>query len=170
MEPKSENKKLIIMIVAIIVLALGIYILSQRFSATTENKQENVIPPEVQNAPLELYTKYVTAVDWPPFVRTEDEAFTCTEAGTPTERAGGTELKTINGRTYCVTEVTEGAAGSTYTQYAYAFPKDNKTMIATFSLKFVQCANYDEPERSDCAGEQAGFNVDILADSYAQGL
>jgi hypothetical protein len=67
----------------------------------------------------------------------------------------------IGGREYCVTKVSDGAAGSTYTQYAYATAEGNdKTKIFTFTLRFVQCMNYDDPEQAECLSERDTFYPD----------
>ena len=76
----------------------------------------------------------------------------------------------VDNRTYCVTKVSEGAAGSIYTQYAYAFPKNSKVVILTFSLRFPQCGNYSEPEKNECEGERETFDVDSIIDRIAQTL
>jgi len=109
--------------------------------------------------PEKLYTQYIRVIDWPPQVNIIEENFSCTEAGSEIDRAGKTEKKTINGKDYCITKVSEGAAGSIYTQYAYAFGKNNKTIIFTFSLKFVQCVNYDETEKDSCEIERNNFDI-----------
>jgi hypothetical protein len=115
-----------------------------------------------------LPTKYISTVDWPPQMRTENTPFSCTEAGSESERAGRTEKIVVNGHTYCVTKVTEGAAGSVYTQYAYARAENNNIEIFTFSLRFVQCGNYQDPEKSACEAERESFNVDNYTDQYIQ--
>ncbi|MFZ1987529.1 MAG: hypothetical protein WAV21_00645 [Minisyncoccia bacterium] len=120
--------------------------------------------------PKELGTTYLHEVDWPPKVSIEKGSFTCTEAGTPTARAGKTEQKIINGHVYCLTTESEGAAGSTYVQYAYALAKDDTVAIFTFSLRFVQCANYDEPQKTTCEHERETFSVDGLIDQIASTL
>jgi hypothetical protein len=109
--------------------------------------------------PSDLGTKYITPTDWPPVLNISDQAFSCTEAGSETERAGETKLETINGNVYCVTRVTEGAAGSSYTQYAYARAFGYQTEILTFSLRFVQCGNYDESNKIECEAEREAFNI-----------
>lgn len=120
--------------------------------------------------PENLSTQYINTVDWPPKIQILQESFTCTEAGSSTDRAGRTEQQIINGNTYCVTEVTEGAAGSMYTQYAYAFPKSNRVVILTFSLRFLQCQNYDEAERNACENERSTFAIDSTLDRIARTL
>jgi hypothetical protein len=118
--------------------------------------------------PKALPAFYTDAVDWPPAVYVNEGPFTCTEAGEPHDRAGKTELRNINGSLYCVTESTEGAAGSLYTQYAYAFEKEGSVVILTFSTKTVQCGNYDEQQKRACEQEKETFDLEILVDQIAQ--
>lgn len=118
--------------------------------------------------PSTLSTKYISLVDWPPKVQVTTDPFTCTQAGSEKARAGMTEQKTINGTIYCLTTTSEGAAGSVYNQYAYAFSQNNTTIILTFSLRFVQCANYDQPAQKECQTERAVFTPDTILDQIAQ--
>jgi hypothetical protein len=111
---------------------------------------------------------YVHELDWPPQAQVIEGPLSCIEAGGEMERAGRTETRTIDGRTYCVTTLVEGAAGSTYTQYAYATARGNKVMILTFSTRMPQCANYPDPERGTCEREQNGFELDALVDRIFQ--
>lgn len=120
--------------------------------------------------PKALPTFYTEAMDWPPTVYVNEGPFTCTEAGEAQERAGKTELRNINGSLYCVTESTEGAAGSIYSQYAYAFERDGSVVILTFSTKTVQCGNYDEQQKQACEQERETFDLDILVDQIAHTL
>lgn len=118
--------------------------------------------------PRDLGTEYIRTVDWPPQVLVEDGPFTCVEAGVEIARAGRTEPRTIGGRDYCVTRVVEGAAGSIYTQYAYATPAEGSVMVLTFTLRAVQCGNYDEPRRNECVRERAAFSMDPVVDAIAR--
>jgi hypothetical protein len=120
--------------------------------------------------PDTLGTTYVAPVDWPPRVDIAHGPFTCIEAGSETARAGRTESRMIGGRSYCVTTETEGAAGSIYAQYAYAFQKDGSVPIFTFSLRFPQCANYEAPSKSECEEERSAFDIDTIVDGMAQSL
>ncbi len=114
-------------------------------------------------------TTYIHPVDWPPRVAIVSEPFRCTEAGSAIDRAGKTSERVVNGRTYCVTEKTEGAAGSIYTLYAFAAPADGKTVVYTFSTRAVQCANYDNPQQAACLQERERFAVDAIVDSIVRG-
>ncbi len=118
--------------------------------------------------PKEISRPFVSLVDWPPKIQITNDSFTCTEAGVEIDRAGVTKKETINGRTYCVTKESEGAAGSVYAQYAYAFPFDSKTAIFTFTLRYPQCTNYDEPNKTMCENQWQEFNLIGVVDSMAQ--
>jgi hypothetical protein len=111
--------------------------------------------------PADLGTKYITPTDWPPVLNIDPHAFSCTEAGVETQQAGQTAQKVINGHTYCITRESEGAAGSIYTQYAYARGRGNTTAILTFSMRLVQCGNYDEPKKSECDAERTAFDAHL---------
>ncbi len=67
-----------------------------------------------------------------------------------------------------MTRQAEGAAGSTYTTYSYRFVKGDDLETLSFTLRTVQCLNYDEPKQSACQREQASFDPNALADQIAQ--
>jgi hypothetical protein len=114
--------------------------------------------------PEKLSAIYTTVFDWPPSAQIAESPYSCTEAGSETERAGFTQEISINNRKYCVTKIVEGAAGSIYTQYAYAFAENSGTVILTFSTRSVQCGNYSEPEKSACEQEGTTFSIDSIID------
>ncbi|MEJ0001852.1 MAG: hypothetical protein WDN09_01550 [bacterium] len=121
--------------------------------------------------PEKLATTYIQTVDWPPKVQAVTGitgSLSCNDAGEQDAPAGKTGTKTINGHTYCVTTEAEGAAGSTYTQYAYAWQEGDKTLYFTFTLRAPQCANYDEPKASECQKEKDTFALDPLIDAVIQ--
>ena len=118
--------------------------------------------------PPDFGTRYIRGLDWPPMIQLLEGPLQCTEAGSETARAGRTERADVDGRRYCVTRVTEGAAGSIYTSYAYAFEKDGRVAILTFSARAVQCGNYDEPQKSECNAERQTFDPGMLIDAVAR--
>lgn len=120
--------------------------------------------------PSDLGTTYIHTVDWPPQLQVLNDPFTCAEAGVETERAGMTEEIVINNHMYCVTRESEGAAGSIYTNYAYAMDRNGSTTIMTFSLRAVQCANYDEPQKTACEQERTSFDINRTLDEVMQSL
>src|SRR5690606_2821260 len=99
-------------------------------------------------------------------VQLVDGPLECTAAGSEIARAGRTEPATIAGRSYCVTRASEGAAGSVYTSYAFAFERDGRVAILAFSVRAPQCGNYDERERQECEAERQfdpGPTIDRIA-------
>jgi len=123
------------------------------------------------NYPTSLNTSYIKATDWPPQVQIVDEVYSCTKAGEETARAGQTEERTISGQNFCVTVKAEGAAGSIYRQYAYGFAYNEQTIYLSFTLRFPQCENYDEPDRQACKSEQNTFSIDsVIGDIVSAAL
>lgn len=120
--------------------------------------------------PENLGLEYVELTDWPPSVEFTDDAFACEEAGAETDRAGRTESVTIGGNEYCRTTIVEGAAGSTYTQYAYAFDYEDGTAIMTMSTRAPQCDNYEGDEVTACEEEIENLNIDDLVGRMADTL
>jgi hypothetical protein len=118
--------------------------------------------------PSDLGTSYIRPLDWPPMAQVLAGPLQCTEAGSETARAGRTEQATIGGRSYCITRETEGAAGSLYTSLAYALERDGRVVILTFSLRAVQCGNYDDPRKRECETEREAFDVDVVIDRIAR--
>ena len=120
--------------------------------------------------PESLGTKYISTIYWPPKLAISENAFYCAEGGSEVLQHGLMEKVTIAGREYCRTKESEGAAGSIYTTYTYAFPKDGKVFSLLFTLRFVQCDNYDDPNKSECKAERAAFNPDKTLDMIAQSI
>ncbi|OHA66107.1 MAG: hypothetical protein A2672_01135 [Candidatus Wildermuthbacteria bacterium RIFCSPHIGHO2_01_FULL_49_22b] len=120
--------------------------------------------------PADFGTNYISVVDWPPKLEVLTEEFSCTEAGEETSRAGRTNKQIIGGREFCVTTESEGAAGSVYTMYAYGFDGGGETVVFTFSLKFVQCDNYDEPDQSLCKNERTRFDPGVTVSLIANSI
>lgn len=98
-----------------------------------------------------LTTKHISTPDtiWPPAVKFSEGVFSCNPQGSDTAEAGKVELKTVAGTRYCVTTRSEGAAGSTYTTYMYTAELKNRLVTISFTLRFVQCDNYDDPKKNN---------------------
>ncbi len=115
--------------------------------------------------PSILSTKYIRAFTWPPLVQISEESFKCLSAGPSTELAGETDSRTINERKYCITKISDGAAGSVYEQYVYTTPwTEDNTLTLTFTLRSTQCGVYDEPQRIACEVERREFDIGPLID------
>jgi hypothetical protein len=109
-----------------------------------------------------LTTAYISGQTWPPTVQVKSGPFSCATGGSEIAQGGVTASKTIDGKTYCVTTSSEGAAGSVYTTYDYASEVGGKVVTLSFVLQFVQCANYDEPKKTACEAERLSFSPDGL--------
>ncbi len=121
--------------------------------------------------PANLGTTYITPQEWPPQINLlEASPLDCVPAEHPTAHGGQTEDKIVNGHEYCVTTQVEGAAGSTYTDYAYLTLLKNKLIRVNLTLREPQCLNYDEPKQGECQAEQANFNLDKIIDQLVQSL
>ena len=113
--------------------------------------------------PTKLSTTYVTALDWLPKLTLSTKNFTCDAKSSSVPVGGINSQKIINGDIYCVDTASEGAAGSTYTTYQYKTTKNQKLTTLEFTLRSVQCDNYDDPKKTDCKKEQKDFSPDNLA-------
>ncbi|HYD93259.1 MAG TPA: hypothetical protein VEB18_02270 [Candidatus Paceibacterota bacterium] len=151
-------KKYLLWIVGIIVVllvgfqALNAYIYQQKQGEpqpdpyvgwNTETTPEGV----TFRYPNANFGPYVSAVEWPPIL-TIGEEYAC----------GGVE-NVRDGITYCRTMSAEGAAGSTYRTYEYGVG----IYRITFTLRYPQCENYDEPRRTECIAAQSSVEEDALA-------
>lgn len=120
--------------------------------------------------PRELGTAYIQPIEWPPQIRFFDQLFSCEPTGALIIAEEKTEMRTVEGRKYCVTQSNEGAAGSVYSQYTYAFPVNDTVGVLTLTLRMPQCVNYDGPEEIMCEDERETFALDPLIDTIAQSV
>ncbi|MFZ2189494.1 MAG: hypothetical protein WA057_01525 [Candidatus Magasanikiibacteriota bacterium] len=177
----SKNKVILLVIATIFIIGGGVYFMFQ--NKATVNKQPEPIKTNNKlwqnittsdnisfSYPKEILAKYISEAEWPPQVQISDAPFVCNPSGAEIEANGQTELRLVDDRAYCLTRKSEGAAGSTYTSYTYTFTKNNKTVNITFSLRFVQCKNYDNPQMTECENERSVFDVDGVADRIAQSI
>jgi hypothetical protein len=180
----NNNQTIVVVLLVILLVAAGGYLFYNYNRDDVTYNPSNETVPQVNNGnnnadeedewllavhpefsfryPADSGSDYVEYTDWPAEIRLTEEAYTCTEAGAETDRAGRTEAVTIGGEEFCRTVITEGAAGSTFRQYAYAFAHAEGTAILTFSVRMPQCENYDGSERTACTGQQEEFDADTL--------
>ncbi|MEK7098286.1 MAG: hypothetical protein AAB908_00120 [Patescibacteria group bacterium] len=122
--------------------------------------------------PQRLTTSFISAAEWPPLVERAVNKYACKE-GSITAADGPlkeTKKNLVDDREYCVTRSSEGAAGSTYRAYEYAFQFGTSTYRIAFTLRFPQCMNYDEPQQSACKAEQSSYDIDGLVDRIARSI
>jgi len=111
----------------------------------------------------EFTSTYVTSDTWPPDFQSGEGEYTCDTSATTVE-------KVIEDTPYCITTSSEGAAGSVYTTYTYKFDYHGGATLLTFTVRKVQCENYDEPEKSECKNIQASFDPDEMAHMMAYSI
>ena len=68
----------------------------------------------------------------------------------------------IDGRIYCIESVSEGAAGTIYTQYTYSTIKNGSLIMVSCVIRYPQCMNYSEPQRTECKNERERFDLDKI--------
>jgi hypothetical protein len=160
------NKKQSIFLILILTIIVGsFYFIS--YEKTQSGDWLTTTDPSTNlrfKYPKNLLTAYIKEINWPPKIQILNEPFICIESGNETYMTEKTERRIINGGSYCVTTVSEGAAGSTYTQYTYAFPQGRETLLLTFSLRFFNCENYERVQVQECQYEQKNFNMDNTID------
>ena len=147
-----QHKSKIIVIVSVVIIVLIAVIVIFRLKGHGSVTQQIV---ESRYSFDPLTTSYVSGQPWPPVVTAVSDPYSCpvgeNQNDIVTERLIGT-------RTYCVSTHSEGAAGSTYTDYTY---RTGSTQI-TFRLRFPNCGNYDVAESNACSAERASFSADQL--------
>lgn len=115
--------------------------------------------------PVTLGTNYVSPQLWPPTFTKVTTTASCEADEEGQANATTSSATTFNGVNYCLRERSEGAAGSRYTTYEVSFPKGNEQLQMHFSLRRVQCANYEGTEQSACTSAQESFKVVELVDA-----
>ncbi|MCA9366929.1 hypothetical protein KC887_01530 [Candidatus Kaiserbacteria bacterium] len=128
--------------------------------ATTEVSEQ---PPYMLTAVSVASSSYVDFVTSPELA-VASSSYSCAVTSTSTPVLGETTERTINGKTVCRFYVADGAAGSVYHQYTYSTAAPTgELLVYTFTVREVQCMNYDEPQASECAAAQAAFDPDQVA-------
>jgi len=122
---------------------------------------------------VDLDTEYIGSQDWKVIIINEEEEYppkfkisegqidcqiTSSESALPSR----TVKRKIDGRIYCIESVSEGAAGTVYTQYTYSTIKNGSLIMVSCVIRYPQCINYSEPYRTECANERERFDLDKI--------
>lgn len=145
---------LIILIVAFLAVATYLYINENK---VFEKKlgEGNIVFGQIK--PLE--TKYISGQVWPPQITvSEVSELVCNETAMESSVSERAYKDTVNGQEYCITASSQGAAGSVYTDYSYSTVKFDKLITLDFTLRFVDCYNYDGENQAACISERETFN------------
>lgn len=154
-----------------------------------EDEGENVSQPEVKimveeidngsekqphyNILVDLNTEYIGSQDWKVVIVNEEEKyppkFEIKEGqidykitSSESELLSETAKRSVDGRIYYIESLSEGAAGTTYTQYSYSTIKSGSLIMVSCVIRYPQCMNYSEPQRTECTNEQETFNLDKI--------
>jgi len=158
-------------------------------NSTVEDEGEKVAMPEVKimikemdNGPekqphyailVDLNTEYIGSQDWkvnmvneeenyPPKFKITEGQIDCKITSSESGLLTSTAKRRIDGRIYCIESTSEGAAGTIYTQYAYSTIKNGSLITVSCVIRYPQCMNYSEPQRTECANEREMFDLDKI--------
>lgn len=105
--------------------------------------------------PSQLRATYTHLSKWPPTIKVENKTFSCVENNSTGPNVIRTEKVAINNQAFCRSYYSEGAAGSSYTDYTYTTSYNGKLITFNFVLRRPNdCHVYDEPKLSECQREQ----------------
>lgn len=111
-----------------------------------------------------LGANYISLAEWPPKISVSKAVLSCPETIVIDSPANTISKRLVDNRSYCVETSGEGAAGSVYTSYTYSTQRDDNLVVAKFTLRYPQCYNYDDPEKTACENEHETFDLDSLID------
>jgi len=122
---------------------------------------------------VDLNTEYIGSQDWkvnivneeenyPPKFKITEGQIDCKITSSESGLLTSTAKRRIDGRIYCIESTSEGAAGTIYTQYAYSTIKNGSLITVSCVIRYPQCMNYSEPQRTECANEREMFDLDKI--------
>jgi len=120
--------------------------------------------------PQTLTAQYIFIVSWPPQIKISQDPFNCDETPTESSLPNRVSQRLVDDRVYCVKAESEDATGSIYTTYNYTGQLDDKSVTLTFTLRFPQCLNYNDPKQTECQNEREAFDLDGVMDRIFQSL
>ena len=106
---------------------------------------------------VDLDTEYIGSQDWKVIIIDEEEKYPpkfkitegqidCQIISSENALPSRTAKRKIDGRIYCIESVSEGAAGTVYTQYTYYTIKNGSLIMVSCVIRYPQCMNYSEPQ------------------------
>jgi len=162
-----------------------------------EDEGENIPQPEVKimveeidngsekqphyDILVDLNTEYIGSQDWKVIIVNEEEKyppkFKITEGqidykiiSSESGLVSKTVKRKIDGRIYCIESLSEGAAGTIYTQYAYSTIKSGSLIMVSCVIRYPQCMNYSEPYKTECENEHETFDLDKIIDFIVKNM
>jgi hypothetical protein len=120
--------------------------------------------------PEKFPAKYIYPEYWPPRISASAEKNTldCPVTSAESSLPQRIILKTINNQIYCIRALSEGAAGSVYTDYSYSYILDDRIITVNLVLRYPGCSNYDDRRKTECEQERQTFDLDNIIDQITQ--
>jgi len=162
-----------------------------------EDEGENIPQPEVKimveeidngsekqphyDILVDLNTEYIGSQDWKVIIVNEEEKYPpkfkitegqidCKKTSSESDLPTRTVKRKIDGRIYCIESLSEGAVGTIYTQYDYSTIKNGSLIMVSCVIRYPQCINYSEPQRTECANERETFDLDKIISYIVKNL
>lgn len=109
--------------------------------------------------PEDFGSEFAVPYTWPPKVTINEGIFSC-----------ATEVHLVENRAYCVSTQKDGSAGNVYTTYNYLSNHESENIMISveFTVRFPQCGNYSDPQRTLCENSQKNLDLDGLVDKISQ--
>ena len=130
---------------------------------------------------VDLNTEYIGSQDWkvkivneeekyPPKFKITEGQIDCKKTSSESGLLFRTVKRKIDGRIYCIESLSEGAAGTIYTQYTYSTIKSGSLIMVSCVIRYPQCINYSEPYRTECANERERFDLNKIIGHIVKNL
>ena len=130
---------------------------------------------------VDLNTEYIGSQDWkvkivneeekyPPKFKITEGQIDCKKTSSESGLLFRTVKRKIDGRIYCIESLSEGAAGTIYTQYTYSTIKSGSLIMVSCVIRYPQCINYSEPYRTECANERERFDLNKIIGRIVKNL
>jgi len=119
--------------------------------------------------PKNILAKYISVAEWPPVVKIETGTYSCKT--TPMEVSSLADItyqRLVDDRAYCMNIKNEGVAGNVYSSYTYTTIRNDKLVSVDFTLRYINCNNYDEGQSRACTNERESFDLDATVDRIVQ--
>jgi hypothetical protein len=173
-----NKNNIIIALLVIIAILLSVLVFKPKdrtevVSQTEESTTTSASTPIKSTVPYKYLSSIQTKLPegvgtfsdntWPPVIAHSSTPYTCAPGAGNRDADEKTTQTVINGRTYCIHEISDGYAGGRGYTYTYTTTSLNArgTETTTFKLKYPSCSNYDEPQAAGCKTNQANFNQDL---------
>ena len=135
---------MIILLVIIIIFAIisVLYLLGNNSMQKNQGVNEQIAINSQISITLPQYIGGQKS-SWPPVIQESGEPYSCTPGASGMGVRKEITERTINGKTYCITYIGEGAVGITYKTYTFTtFGTQGSSKTTTFTLEYVSCDNY----------------------------